>query len=122
MSFWIWVGAVIVVVLVVAFVRDRLEQRHCGATREVTPNVASKGETLSATRTTASSARRQRWRVTRRPCPALRPPSASRDWVVNLSINLRGRWEYLSVRERFGWCRQFGKFNDNWVGTNWTES
>ena len=50
MSFWIWVGAAIVVVLVVAFVRDRLEQRHCGATREVTPNVASKGETLSATR------------------------------------------------------------------------
>ena len=55
MSFWIWVGVAIVVVLVVAFVRDRLEQRHGGATREVTLNVASKGETLSATRTRASS-------------------------------------------------------------------
>ena len=54
MSFWIWVGVAIVVVLVVAFVRDMLEQRHGGATREVTLNVASKGETLSATRTRAS--------------------------------------------------------------------
>jgi hypothetical protein len=122
MSFWIWVGVAIVVVLVVAFVREQARAASRGATREVTLKVASKGETLSATRTRASSGRRQRWRVTRRPCPALRPPSASRDWVVNLSINLRGRWEYLSVRERFGWCRQFGKFNDNWVGTNWTES
>ena len=55
MSFWIWVGVAIVVVLVVAFARDRLEQRHGRATREVTLNVASKGETLSATRTRASS-------------------------------------------------------------------
>ena len=54
-SFWIWVGVAIVVVLVVAFARDRLEQRHGRATREVTLNVASKGETLSATRTRASS-------------------------------------------------------------------
>jgi hypothetical protein len=73
MSFWIWVGVAIVVVLVVAFVRDRLEQRHGGATREVTLNVASKGEKSSATRTRASSGRRQRWRATRRPCPARRP-------------------------------------------------
>ena len=47
MSFWIWVGVAIVVVLVVAFARDRIEQRHGRATREVTLNVASKGETLS---------------------------------------------------------------------------
>jgi len=72
-SFWIWVGVAIVVVLVVAFVRDMLEQRHGGATREVTLNVASKGETLSATRTRASLGRRQPWRVTRRPGPARRP-------------------------------------------------
>ena len=35
------------------------------------------------------------------------------DPKVNLSINLRWRWEYPSEGERFGWCQQFGKINDN---------
>ena len=122
MSFWIWVGVAIVVVLVVAFVRDRLEQRHGGATREVTLNVASKGETLSATRTRASFWETAAVAGDPSSVPGTATPSASRDWVVNLSINLRWRWEYPSEGERFGWCQQFGKFNDNWVGTNWTES
>ena len=96
MSFWIWVGVAIVVVLVVAFVRDRRRAASRRGDKGGTLNVASKGETLSAIRTRASRGRRQRWRVTRRPCPPRRPLSASRDGVVNLSINLRRRWEYPS--------------------------
>jgi len=55
MSFWIWVGVAIVGVLLVEFVRDRRRAASRRATREVTLNVASKGETLSAICTRASS-------------------------------------------------------------------
>jgi len=122
MSFWIWVGVAIVVVLVVAFARDRrraasrrgdkgadAERRLEGRDVKRDPHEGELWEAAAVAGDPSS-------------VPGTATPSASRDWVVNLSINLRWRWEYPSGGERFGWRQQFGKFNDNWVSTKWTES
>jgi hypothetical protein len=87
----------------------------------VTLNVASKGETLSATGTRASSGEAAAVAGDPSSVSGTTTPSGKPPLGCHLSITSSALGVPVGGK-RFGRCQRYGKINDNWVGTNRTES